>query len=934
MKLPISAHCYPEPLPSQSAACRLVFLVVLAAVASGGWADERRIERRPDSPVGDLSKRLGVGDYVDRQQAMLELWRRRDETRRAVQRAARDSDPEVAARARWILRQWRRGAVPGTPGGAAMSALSQNPPKAIEALLEAGRFASAVVAVEESLGTIEQDAIQTRVSRVLNHRFPILAVAAHRQHAADDLLRLIDLTADSKELAVCRIELMRWLGIEFDSSDPAELLPRSASRWDQSERDVAVVLVFAALGRHREAVEYAESANDPDGELVRVARMLGGRWQELAAVSATRGRETELETPERVRAWSHALIAAERSGDLSIRDEAVERLRGLETGGDSMATSLRWKSLAIHGEVEAACEILAADDPDNAGAVALAASRTGLAFQRLGYPLAEIESNLQGWLNAALRAQRESPDETPVIEVRKLLTLTRCLLSIGRDDLAWRISKRLAESPVAVGRIRLRAYVLYSLASRSSRDDWVRQLALSPGEKTLSIAAENSLVRTLPDADRPLLKLLLDAVEEMKPELSFRRRVEVVHRWLAGELPPEIDPKTDFKRLFHHATSGRERQLERVGGRVVLQPQVKISLPLAKFYARHGQADYSRRCLERLDDRGDIQARFELAEDALAEGRLEASAELFRGVWEAVAEKDFREGGRSHVEFAGKTLAGRLAVAERLGDAEWAAELGQQLRLALCTPSSETRRELGEYLLDRGRTEMADACFRTLLPLTAFGTPEGTEFADVARLYSMAIEETSPGQAARWLDLAIAGTLESAFFVPAAYVTLPLYSRRWALRDAIARGDRPAVRSTLATILKLDPLDINFAELLLPKMREAGMEQLADETLERVIRRGRDYCRRFPFDATTANNVAWVAAVNKSHLDDALALAEQAVYVEPESAIYRDTLAEVLYQRGRHGEALQVERACLLDDPDQWHLHEQVRKFKRHARDN
>jgi hypothetical protein len=77
----------------------------------------------------------------------------------------------------------------------------------------------------------------------------------------------------------------------------------------------------------------------------------------------------------------------------------------------------------------------------------------------------------------------------------------------------------------------------------------------------------------------------------------------------------------------------------------------------------------------------------------------------------------------------------------------------------------------------------------------------------------------------------------------------------------------------------------------------------------------------------TCNNLAWVAAMNERRLDDALELSELAVYVEPESAIYRDTLAEVLFLLDRKTEALQVEQGCLLDDPTQWHLHQQIQKY-------
>ena len=120
----------------------------------------------------------------------------------------------------------------------------------------------------------------------------------------------------------------------------------------------------------------------------------------------------------------------------------------------------------------------------------------------------------------------------------------------------------------------------------------------------------------------------------------------------------------------------------------------------------------------------------------------------------------------------------------------------------------------------------------------------------------------------------------------------------------------------------------------MPEMREAGMVELADETFTGILDLGIEHAARFPFDATSCNNLAWVAAMNGQRLDEALQLSELAVYVEPDSAIYRDTLAEVLFQLGRKEEALQVEESCVLDDPSQWHLHQQIEKYREALQDD
>ncbi|MEL6111108.1 MAG: hypothetical protein AAFU85_34295, partial [Planctomycetota bacterium] len=95
----------------------VVMLVVatqlLGVVANGQVSDFESPELgEPIQPQA-----LADGSYADRQRATLEMWRRRSTSRQSVQDAARNSDPEVAERAEWILRQWRNGTLPGTIRG-------------------------------------------------------------------------------------------------------------------------------------------------------------------------------------------------------------------------------------------------------------------------------------------------------------------------------------------------------------------------------------------------------------------------------------------------------------------------------------------------------------------------------------------------------------------------------------------------------------------------------------------------------------------------------------------------------------------------------------------------------------------------------------------------------------------------------------------------
>ncbi len=901
------------------------FLLLLLLCCAPPPASAQEAAAVPNQTEEEASlEQLFKKKYSSRQQATLEMWRQRESSRDKVQEAARHPDPEVSERAKWILRQWRRGSLPDTPPEISRLLQRGDGPAAVQRLLEGGQFAATVVALEESVGTIDRKAIEKRITSALTLRFPIYVHLAAQNDSLTGLLKLIDLVADSKEMAVCRIQLMQQMGLEIDAN---ALLPESASNWSPVERDRATALILITLGKVDEAIRVASGSVDK--ELLRQCRMIGGRWAEAAEDSLQLAREAEAGTYEHARLWSLTVIAADRAGDAEIFDEAVKQLSLTDTTKDDLASELRWKCLASHGEVEAAFEILDKVSPDASASVAIDASRTARAFEVLGFPLDRLDLDMKKWVDSAITAQRKSESEDLTEDVRKVLVLLQCLISVGRHDAAWYIAKRMSLSDVEIRDLRLREFVLSTL-TMTRRTDWIVQLASLEGEKTLSSTSQETLTRTLPDTDGESFGIVMEAMSQLMPGVSLDRRVQATYQLCDGEIPDGFDRDVGFKSLYEYVsrpTSSRQLQLR---GRLESGPRLRASMNIVSLFSRHGESDYASACLQKMAQSGDIEALFHLAEQELDRGRATTALSLFQSVFDAIAEQGRRGGrlGSDDVALAVKALIGSWTIARRSGDDQQSDELLREIRLALCSPSTGLRSAVADYLGERGEAILAMEAYEALLPMTLFGNQESTGLYDVARSYSLLARKTNPTEAARWFDLAVGGTLDSVNYRPGAYITLPLYVRRWAIEAAIGQKYSEQVQHHLERILKLDPLDIDFAERLLPEMRKAGMDDLADQALNEIVDRGLDYTEAFPFDAMSSNNLAWVAAMNQSRLIDALELAERAVYAEPDSAIYRDTLAEVLFLLDRKVEALQVEQACLLDDPSQWHLHEQVKKYQ------
>ncbi len=909
----------------------LLFIRIIAALsiaaginffAASIWA-QNATEEHPPRDVGGTLDRLSRQTYSDRHTATIEMWKDRDHSRAAVQEAARDSDPEVAGRARWILRQWRRGAMPDTPPEISRLLQAGDQPAAIERLIEAGQFSAAVVAVEESAGTIDRESIQRRINAALLRRFPIYVHTAMRSESLGDLLDLIDLVADSNETAACRFELMRLL--EMPIADD-KILPKSAASWSPLQRDTSTAILLAKSGRFDEAIEVARTSGNE--QLWLNCLMMNSRWRTIADDRHDLAKRSDVGSIEHCLHWCQTMMAADRCGDTGLYNEAVKQLTAPEICKLEVASEYRWKYLANHGQVDAALDVLGPMNADAAASVALDSSRTRRAFEVLGFPIDRIDSDYLIWIDEAVAAQRNGPHLDLAPQIQTLLVLMQCLLSTGRDDVAWTIARRLCESDLRIDgnrKIRVAEYVLSTLAM-TKRADWITRLSIDPADRSVTPDTLEIVGRVLPDADATTIDIVMDALSKMNPGHSPEQLFLSASRLISGEIPSDFNPDVDFARFFEVVTRPRAARSVRASDNQNVA--IQANLNIVSMLSRLGQTKLAASCLSKLAQSGDTDAVFRMAEQSLDSGRADTASQLFELVYRTI-ELQGRFGGADDVALAGKSLIGLWTISRRSGDRERSDELMREIRFVLCTPSLQTRGELAEYLADREETALSIEAYQSLLPIKALSSNEADDLYSVARDYALTARDSAPADAAHWFDLAVIRSVESDDFRPSAFVTLPMYVGRWRLEDAIAKSDSIAARRHTERLLKLDPLDIDLAERLLPKMRDASMADLADQTFASVFDEGLRYTETFSLDAMVCNNLAWVAAMNATRLDEARRLSESAVQLEPDSAIYRDTLAEILFLSGDKPVALKIEQDCLLDDPGQWHLHEQIKRFSK-----
>ena len=114
---------------------------------------------------------------------------------------------------------------------------------------------------------------------------------------------------------------------------------------------------------------------------------------------------------------------------------------------------------------------------------------------------------------------------------------------------------------------------------------------------------------------------------------------------------------------------------------------------------------------------------------------------------------------------------------------------------------------------------------------------------------------------------------------------------------------------------RLNSQDVEPVVSCYPLLVQAGKTELATQLFDQVNQGLEAHLAQWPQDAMSLNNLAWMYAKCQVRLDQALELSQLAVSLVPTSAVYRDTLAEVQFQRGEIDAAIGTMRDCVKIDP-------------------
>jgi hypothetical protein len=219
----------------------------------------------------------------------------------------------------------------------------------------------------------------------------------------------------------------------------------------------------------------------------------------------------------------------------------------------------------------------------------------------------------------------------------------------------------------------------------------------------------------------------------------------------------------------------------------------------------------------------------------------------------------------------------------------------------------------GSNLLTYGLKPQAAQRYRIAVRLLPPG--EGASINALNSLGNAVYEETPAAATPLW-QLNMLGPLRGN-----TNMTLDVYVKnlcvihRVQARDLIGQGKYQEALAHGHQELDAMPGNVAVIEQLVPLFDEKGQQSLADELFNRSFATYAGYCEQFPQTTSHRNVLARMAARAKRKLDEAVKAIDEAIVIDPDSAELFATLAEVRLARGERDAASAAAKQGLKLEP-------------------
>ncbi|MCE9530493.1 MAG: hypothetical protein K8T89_05090 [Planctomycetes bacterium] len=166
------------------------------------------------------------------------------------------------------------------------------------------------------------------------------------------------------------------------------------------------------------------------------------------------------------------------------------------------------------------------------------------------------------------------------------------------------------------------------------------------------------------------------------------------------------------------------------------------------------------------------------------------------------------------------------------------------------------------------------------------------------------------------------------FIEPTAYLLVPESVRVYRARGMLAKGNFDEAIKEASASLEIMPGNVDLAVKLVPELEKQNKKKEADVIYDKVRGEYTKLVKNYPNSAFAHNSAAWIMANCRRELDAAMKHAQKATELEPKTAGYIDTLAEVHFRKGDRDKALTLMKVCAELEPKNGYFRKQLVRFK------
>jgi len=875
-----------------------------------------------DQAVADL----GSPDFVVRERASRKLWNAGAEATPALEKAVRETnDFEVAYRAQQLLELFQLGIYADTPAET-VSIIGQFQmgnfaikQQMIANLKQKGKTdlvrrliaAETSPAVREQLNqvvantgrvysprraavsaeTLVARLVQTARNRIANGEFD-QAERLLSDAASDDSVRNYAAFLLSRKKLDAAIAQLR---VNLKATDDAR--QRRLAWMLRAKGDLAGAVAAAKLVKDDELVKdlLAEMADwkelakiDAKADLEAVAADQNGA-QKLARIVTIRHLAGEKQACDQAAAVALKVLKQRQFRDRQLLGALVlnDRVNQVIGGSTPQDVMIAFELLVDQSRLKEAFRLVKIDVPVPAKVdwkAWLKDGKADVSFERLWF------------VQRIVRALRLAGEQQSANELTEAM-----LASIGErlQTPAWEgVALSLLQLEVEVGRPEASDALAAKLLALNLKNPQIVFALLYRDQAAIAPLVWKALRKQVPGEDRPA------ALKHLRRLLTSRSDATALEelRRMVSHLEPQLESDDAEDSSDNDTDDLRARKL----------------LALAMLFHRHGDGKLAAKYLALIPATGvSVGTLIEEGNLYVEAKQWSEAAKSYKAAWD----KDRRSASALYLWGWAETKTGATG-------AEAQGRKSMEAALTVSLADGESRREFVRTLVRLHQDDEAARQRQWLLRLAA--THDRSIVQTLMEIGDAAAEKADgTNSAAVWQRVSVELLSGSVFLSDARYYFHPPVSAHSARACELLRtGNTAAGIEELHQAEALQPANIQVALDCDAELRKHGAAGEADALYRRMLEQHEALCRDFPNSGTYHNDLAWLSANLDRDLDKALAHAQRAVALEPQSAGILDTLAEVYFRRGDRAKAVRLTRRCLEMEPEGEHYKKQLARFE------